>query len=282
MVLTIYANGRVVAEFSEGLFSQAPQDLTRHAEGRAGAGGADPDPGPPKSKALEGRLSARELEDLLRFALHEQEFFAFDPAAVKAAIRDKYPSDGTVSDPTDATTTVVRIRTADQNHEVRWARLGKTVWDFPEVERLLQLSAVVRRLSQVYYVLVAGGPEHVESVVEKMNELALPHYRLYPDAPRLTAADLSVVTPSADGSRMRFSFYRGQDKNVCNPQFGVTLDVPQEGEPTIVSVIPPQLGRRWGRTTGSQESRPSPGTAGPGPTAAPAGPAGKRRRETMR
>jgi hypothetical protein len=276
MVLMIHANGRVVTEVPEGSVSLAPQDLTRHAQDRVGASGPDPAPGPPKRKVLEGRLSARELEDLLRFALHDQEFFDFDPAAVKASVRDKYQSDGTVSAPADATTTVLRIRTADHDHEVRWASLAKTVWDFPEVERLLQLSAVVRRLAQVYYVLLAGGPERVEAVAEKMNELALPHYRLYPDAPRLTTADLSMVTPSADGSRMRFCFYRGQDKNVCSPQFGVTLDVPQEGEPTLICVTPPQQGRRWVRTPGPQEWRPAPGTPGPGPTAAQAGPAGRQ------
>jgi hypothetical protein len=282
MVLTIHANGRVVAEVQDGLFSLAPQELTRHAQGRVGAGGAGPDPEPPKSKVLEGRLSARELEDLLRFTLHEQEFFDFDPAAVKAAIRDKYQSDGEVTDPTDATTTGFRVRTADQEHEVRWTRLAKSTWDFPDVGRLLQLSAVDKRLSQVYYALLAGGPERVEAVVEKMNELALPNYRLYPGAPRLRAEDLVGVAPSADGSRTRFTFFRIKDKTACEPLFGIAIDVPQQGEPTLVFVMPPQQGRRYVRTPGSQEWRPYPGTAGPGRPAAPAGRAGKKERKPMR
>src|SRR5262249_14276500 len=118
--------------------------------------------------------------------------------------------------------------------------------------------------------------ERVEAVVEKMNELALPAYRLYPDAPRLTAADLAGVTPSADGSRMRFSFFRKKDKTVCDPLFGVAIDVPQQGEPTLVCVIPPQQGWRWGRTPGSQEGRPYPGTPAPGRPAALASRAGKK------
>jgi hypothetical protein len=164
---------------------------------------------------------------------------------------------------------------------VRWTRLAKATWDFPDVERLLQLSAVDKRLSQVYYVLLAGGPERVEAVVEKMNELALPNYRLYPDAPRLTALDLVGVTPSADGSRTRFSFFRKQDKTVCDPLFGIALDVPQQGEPTLVCVIPPQQGRRWVRTPGSQEWRPHPAPA-PGRPPAQAGPAGKHSQQSMR
>src|SRR5262249_9432316 len=81
MVLTIHADGRVVAEVPDGLLSLAAADLTQHAK-------ADPtaDPGSPKGKVLAGRLTARELEEILRFALHDQKFFEFDQAAVKAAI----------------------------------------------------------------------------------------------------------------------------------------------------------------------------------------------------
>jgi hypothetical protein len=247
MVLTIYADGRVLAEVPDGLLSLAAEDLTQHAKGRADAAGPAGNPGPQKSKVLDGRLCARELEEVLRFALHDQEFFEFDQAEVKAAIRDKYQSDGNVRDSTDATTTGFRIRTADRNHEVRWSRLGKAAWDFPKVERLLQLYAVDQRLSQVFYVLLAGGPERVEAVVEKMNGLVQDYYCRYPDAPQLTAADLFRVTPSADGSQLEFIFSRNKDKKVRNPLFEVVIVVPQQGgEPTIRHVIPPGKRGRGG------------------------------------
>jgi RNA polymerase sigma factor (sigma-70 family) len=240
MVLTIFADGRVIAEVPDGLLSLAATDLTRHEQGRANAADPAPDPGSQKSRIVDGRLSARELEEVLRFALHDQEFFEFDQAAVKAAIRDKYQSDGDVFDSTDATTTGIHIQTADRSHEVRWSRLGKAAWDFPKVERLLQLHAVDRRLSQVFYVLLAGGPERVEAVVVKMNELVQFYYRHYPDAPQLTAADLSKVTPSADGSQVEFIFSRNMDRKVRPPLFQVVIVVPQQGgEPTVRQVIPP-------------------------------------------
>src|SRR5262249_51806873 len=184
----------------------AATDLTQHAQGRANAGDFAPNPGSQISKILDGRLSACELEELLRFALHDQEFFEFDQAAVKAAIRDKYQSDGNVSDSNDATTTGIHIPPADRRHDVRWPRSLKAAWDFPKVERLHQLYAVDRRLSQVFYVLLAGGPERVEAVVAKMNELIEYYYRHYPDAPVLTAADPFKVTPSADGSQLQYNF----------------------------------------------------------------------------
>jgi RNA polymerase sigma factor (sigma-70 family) len=238
MALTIYADGRVVAEIPDGLSSLSAADLTQHAKGRTNV----PDPGSQKDRVLHGRLSARELEAVLRFALHDQEFFGFDSAAVKAAIRDRYESDGEVRDGTDATTTGFRVQTADHNHEVRWTRLAKAAWDFPEVERLLQLHALDERLSQVFYVLLAGGPERVEEVVAKMNRLVEFFYLHYPDAPLLTAADLREVSPSADGSQMRFVFCRNKDKKVRNPLFEVAINVPRQGEPTLCYVIPP--GRR--------------------------------------
>jgi DNA-directed RNA polymerase specialized sigma24 family protein len=239
VVLTIYADGRIVGEHPEGLLSLSATDLTQNATSREVAEDRHGKPEAQATKVLQGRLSVQEIEELLRFALHDQEFFDFEEAAVKAAIRDKYDSDGNGSAANDATTTGFRIQTADQSHEVSWSRLDKAAWDFPKVERLLQLHALDRRLSQLFYVLVAGGPERVETVVAKMNELALPYYRLYPQVPKLTAADLFKVTPSADGSVVRFTFSRNKDKRVRNPLFEISLDVPRQGEPRLCYVMPP-------------------------------------------
>jgi hypothetical protein len=254
MALTVRADGRVVAEVPDGLFSLAPADLTRLADkGPGPAPAADPEPR--KTRVLEGKLSARELDELLRFALEDQEFFDFDPAAVKLAIREKYDSDGDVRDSTDATTTAFRVRTADRSHEVRWPRLSKSAWDFPEEERLLQLHALDLRLQQVFYVLVAGGPERVEEALEKADELTAPYYCLYPDLPRLTAADLFRVTPSADGSRVQFTFSRNRGRAVRSPLFEVAIDVPREGEPKLDYVIPPQKPSRNSRPLNHEEGR---------------------------
>jgi RNA polymerase sigma factor (sigma-70 family) len=238
-VLSVYANGRVVAEIPEGLSSLSATDLTRFAIERVHEQTAGKDLEPPRIKVIEGRISTAELQELMRFALREQEFFDLEPEAVRAAIRDKYHSDGSVTDPTDATTTGFRIRTSDRTHEVRWPKLAKSAWDFPKVERLLQLYALDRRLSRVFSVLLAGGPERVDAVVAKMNQLVLPFYRLYPQVAPLSAADLFMVTPSADGSTLRFTFSRNKDKLVRNPLFEVSLNVPRKGEPTICYVIPP-------------------------------------------
>jgi RNA polymerase sigma factor (sigma-70 family) len=232
--LTIYANGRVVAEVADDSVSQG--NANKHAKDPTGA----PDPETQGLKVLEGKLSVQELEELLRFALHDQEFFDFDSAAVKAAIQERYPSQGSMAASTDPSTSVFRIQTADRSHEVRWSGLSKAVGDSPKAERLLQLWAINRRISHVHNVLLAGGRERVEAVVARMNELDLPCYRSYADAPRLTAADLSQVTPSADGSTTQFTFVRMKDKTFFKPLFGVSINVPAQGEPTLRYIIPPQ------------------------------------------
>jgi hypothetical protein len=234
IVFMIYADGRILAELPEGLFSLSATDLTRHAKNRME--NPDGDPEPQKPRLLEGNLSVQEVEELLRFAVYEQELFNFDEAEVKAAIWDEYQSDGNVRDPNDATTTGFCIQTMDRCLEVNWSRLDKAAWDFPKVEPLLQLHTLDRRLSQLFYVLLAGGQERVEAVVAKMNALALPYYCRYPDVPQLTAADLFKVTPSADDSRVRFTFSRNKDKTIRNPLFEVSIDVPREGEPTLCYV----------------------------------------------
>ena len=107
------------------------------------------------------------------------------------------------------------------------------------MERLLQLHAVDQRLAQVFYVLLAGGPERVEAAVAKTNALLESFYRRCPDVPPLTAADLFLVTPAPDGSHMEFVFSHNKDKQVRNPQLEASILVPEHGEPTLRYVMPP-------------------------------------------
>ncbi len=60
--------------------------VTIHADGRVIAEVPDGDPRDKRVNVLEGKLSAQDLQDLVRFALHDQELFDFDPAEVKAAL----------------------------------------------------------------------------------------------------------------------------------------------------------------------------------------------------
>jgi RNA polymerase sigma factor (sigma-70 family) len=235
--VTVFADGRVVTEVPEGLSSLSAQKLTQFVRGQVPADKEHP---VPKMKVLQGKLSAAELAELVRVVAQEQEFLTFDPKAVKVEIRDKYQSDAAVRDDTDATTVDFQIQLADRTHQVRWSRLGRSMWNFPDVQRLRQLCSVEFRLAHLYYVLLAGGPECVEAVVAKMDRLVEPYYVSNPKVPRLTAADLYNVTAASDGSFVRYDFLRPKAKFDIKPLFAVSIDVPQQGNPSINCLIPPQ------------------------------------------
>jgi hypothetical protein len=235
--LTVYADGRVEAEVPEGLVSFSPQELTQYVRSRARAANEGQ---VPKMKVLQGKLTAQELEELMRFAVQEQELLTFDPVAVKAAIREEYQSDGTVPDNSDATTTEFLVQTADRQHQVIWPRLDRSIWDFPKVQSLRRLRGLEVRLAHVYYVLVAGGPERVAELVAKMERLMLLYYLGHPNSPRLTAADLSNVVPAADQSSVRYEFTRHTGTFELKPLFAASIVVPQQGEPFLYSLVPPQ------------------------------------------
>ncbi len=268
-VTTVYADGRMTVEVPESVLSLSPTALTKHAQQRAAEraaagpvaaepaaaeaaaepataepGAAEPgvaEPGvaePEKTKVVEMRLAPAELEELFRFALHEQEFFDFDTPGVQAAIVRQYQSDGAVHDPLDATTTQLRIRTAAKEHEARWTRLTYSAFKFADVKALAKLYAVDMRLRHLFAVELAGGIELVESVVTRTNELARPWYERNPDLPRLTAQDLAGVSTLPDGRGTRFSFSR--PKGVARFLVAVAVDVAADGKATIHSIMLPQ------------------------------------------
>jgi hypothetical protein len=91
-VLTIFANGRGRAEVPEELPSLSPQDLAQYVRARTLAQGPGQANQQPRIKVLEGKVPIEELEELLRFALHDQEFFDFDQGAVRSALEKKPPT----------------------------------------------------------------------------------------------------------------------------------------------------------------------------------------------
>ena len=205
--------------------------LTVRADGRVEAV-APPSAGP--ESPVQGRLTAGELQDLLRFVVHDQEFFAFDARELDRDLRRAYVYGGTLNSPYDRVTTRVRVRTADREHDARWHQLASAVVVFPEAERLHQLIRVERRLRNVLLVLAAGGQQRVGSVADWATRALRP---TYPDLAPFTAAHLSHYVPAADGSGARFAFTHG-DKLEAEGYFSATVVVPGQGPPTLGQVTP--------------------------------------------
>ena len=235
--LTIFADGRVVAQVPEGLHSLSAQTLTEFVRNYASH---EKDRRSLRITVLEGRIRISELEEIVRFAVQEQEFFTFDAASIKAAISEEYQSDWTVHDATDETTTAYTVQTAEKKQTVCWSKLTRSIWDFPGIQPLRQLQGLDHKLAHVYYVLLAGGPERIDAVAAMLDLLLARFYEAHPLAPRLTAGDFAGLRQSADGSAVQYLFSRPTVNFELLPEFAVTINVPHQGQPYLYSSIPLQ------------------------------------------
>lgn len=96
---------------------------------------------------IETKLTPKELQDLLRFALVENDFFGFDSAKVSAAVKAEQAKKGVIGPViADAPTTVIRIHANGKEHEARYYALGSAADSYPTVKQLRQLRNIEQRL----------------------------------------------------------------------------------------------------------------------------------------
>jgi len=155
---------------------------------------------------LETMLSASRLQDLLRFVISDQDFFAISVTKIRKAIaaEERRTRRGmTVFDDPD---TVVRIKTADRESEVRFNALGLYARAHPAIKPLQQLSAVQTRLSGLIEELTAGGKQATAVALDQANAYLK---QLYPQPAVLGADDYARTVQSADGRKL-VEFVRDQ------------------------------------------------------------------------
>ena len=71
-------------------------------------------------KHVETKIPLVEVQALLRYIVHEQHFFDFDPAKAKAAVQEEQKKNGVAVDVGDGSTTIIRIKTAAREYEVKY------------------------------------------------------------------------------------------------------------------------------------------------------------------
>lgn len=149
-------------------------------------------------KHLEYRLSADELQALLRFILVDNQFFDYDAKKVAAAL------DAGNVPLLDDMTTVLRVKTAAKEHEVSQYSLKATAESHKNIKALAQLTAIEARLQRLMHETRAGGKAALDDIVKVANE----HLKKQlPEAAPLTAADLQEAFVKADGEK-QVNFYR--------------------------------------------------------------------------
>jgi len=238
------------AEITDSSREKPSTVVTVHTDGRVTAIVTQTSDGISQAVRLEDRLSPDDVQDLMQFVVHDQEFLDFDLTRVLSALQAEYEFDGVIPDQNNTSTTTLFARTADREHEVTLDKLGSAAVFFRESRRVRQLVAVDTRLRSLLNVLKAGGINNVNRMAEAVNRLLGPTFARQAN---FTAADLFSTAPLTNTAGTRYVFSRGY-KYGGEHYFCVFLDVPDVGEPHISQVTPgpshtaPALKRREGYT----------------------------------
>ncbi len=115
------------------------------------------DPFGPKPR-VETKLAVKEVDDLLTFAIKEHGFFRIDTEQLKKAI-DKEKHAKKLPIVMDLGSTVIRVRTAERDHEVRCYGLFWYAERLPNLESLQHLRAIEQRLTLVMRRLRGEAPQ---------------------------------------------------------------------------------------------------------------------------
>ncbi len=190
-----------------------------------------PDPSERDELRVSGRLSPPELQQLLRELLVTHDVANLRTGDLERALATHAKQAGLDWRIPGADATLLRITLGDRVHEVRCGAVSLLCERFPQLAPLQKLGAAQRRLENVTAITQVGGP----SSARRLAALAARELESQaPDAPAVTALDLSYVRTSRDGLRyVQFEVRSGRDRSER-----VTVSVVEApGEPPRVSVL---------------------------------------------
>ena len=176
-------------------------------------------------KATPGKLTPKELQELLGFIVKKQRFFEHKNATVSGKVRQILKNQKVSASIVDAATTTITVRLEKKSGEAGHHALAWAAQQYPGVPELARLAAIEKRLQVILTVARAGGSASANKI------LALANKRLrvqHPLAKPLALADLRSYGTMPDG-RKRFWFYRSA--NGASVSVGILL--PEKGEPEI-------------------------------------------------
>jgi hypothetical protein len=190
--------------------------------------------------AAESKISARELQDLLRFIIRDKEFFDFDQAKVQKQM-DEEMRKGPAIAVRGAYTTIVRVQADGRDHEARYYALSTFANQYPKVKALGQLRDVEARLQRVQMTAVAGGGETLAADLKLANERLV---KEHPRARPLALDDLLQVTRRDGKTVVRFHHVTAKEpqkfasvtiERTAKDEAKVTVRVGEQGPPKLES-----------------------------------------------
>lgn len=258
-LLTIFADGTVRAINESGIKLTADelQELLRvveesgikfSAEERQNLLRVDTDQHSDIGPIFEAKISAEELQDLFRFAIDEHHFFDLDSENAQRELDAEKAKNGLEMAVYDGVWTVIRIRTAERDHEAKFYALYDYVTTFPELKSLVHLSAVQERLSRMRNEICAGGKESIEAALKLANEHL---QKTFPNVPAVVFEDFLYIDFTPDGRTLYFvrALAERQPRDVNEgfrkwffgePEFSVAVTYLNDGTLKITVRNPPR------------------------------------------
>jgi hypothetical protein len=151
-------------------------------------------------------LSGAEVQDLLRVIVSEQNFFKIDLTEVSRAIEEEVRKTGVSMSIADAATTVIRVKTADREQELRFNALGTWANRYPTIQPLQQLFNVQKRLQRLIEEFRPGVRETIAFALNAVNDAIK---REHPGQPPLTLSDFNYTGGETSGPHTT-QFFRVQ------------------------------------------------------------------------
>lgn len=183
------------------------------------------------SKDVNGKISQKELQALLRFIIKDNKFFEYDKAKVAAKMK-KAAAGRNIPRVADASTLVIEVKIAGKSNKASQYALGLMANQYKTVPEIQQLSAINQRLNRLMNVTRLGGEKNVKAALELANaELK----KKYPKAPPLTMQDFRSANVRKNGQKtVSFGRYgRTADGKSDGTYTNVTLQYPPEGKPKV-------------------------------------------------
>jgi hypothetical protein len=163
------------------------------------------------------------LQALLRYVFADQQFFDFDVEKVRAAIIAK---EGSV---TEATSTIIRVKTADRDKEIKFPLLEFYARQYPQLKALQQLHQIEIKLNLLRTETLVGGKKELARGIKLANQELKKQFPK--DAPILTEKDITGAGLSPDGEPYVYLFWATNGYDL--PYFNATLEWPAKDMPTV-------------------------------------------------
>ncbi len=142
-----------------------------------------------RGNVLATKLTARELQDLLRFAIKKHRFFEHDGKALKRTLADRERGGGFCG--TGFTTTHIHVAVRGKKRKLDMAMLSTRVSMHPGLPALADLLAIQRRLLLEARLANAGGRQKVLTYLKAANARLK---QRFPKRKPLTIGDFQRVT----------------------------------------------------------------------------------------